>query len=69
GVGGCGGGDLVVARDGEWCRGSDRSGGGEYFWVRRKRSSENFFDGGGWWPASGGGWPEIMEWEESVCVC
>nr|GEY57349.1 hypothetical protein [Tanacetum cinerariifolium] len=34
---------VVVARDGEWCGGSYRSGGGECFWG----SPEKFSGGGG----------------------
>nr|GEX11633.1 hypothetical protein [Tanacetum cinerariifolium] len=46
---------VVVAREGEWCGGSDRSGDGKSFWVRRNRSRENFSRGGGWWwPVEGG---------------
>nr|GEV57324.1 putative reverse transcriptase domain-containing protein [Tanacetum cinerariifolium] len=48
---------VVVARGGEWCGGSDRSGDGESFWVRRNRSPENFFGGGGWWPAAADRFP------------
>nr|GEX06948.1 hypothetical protein [Tanacetum cinerariifolium] len=43
---------VVVARGGEWCGGSDRSGDGESFWVRRNRSPKNFFSSGGWWPTA-----------------
>nr|GEU81808.1 putative reverse transcriptase domain-containing protein [Tanacetum cinerariifolium] len=46
---------VVVARGGEWCGGSDRSEGGEHFWVRRKRSLEKFFGGGGVVAGGGGG--------------
>nr|GEV26770.1 hypothetical protein [Tanacetum cinerariifolium]GFA58836.1 hypothetical protein [Tanacetum cinerariifolium] len=48
---------VVVARGGEWCRGSDRSGDGEPFWVSQKCSPKKLSGGGGrrrWWLA--GGW-------------
>nr|GEX99962.1 hypothetical protein [Tanacetum cinerariifolium] len=53
---------VVVARDGEWCRGSDRSGGGEHFWVRRKSFSAATGGGGRrwWWPAAGDGEEECQ---------
>nr|GEY66760.1 hypothetical protein [Tanacetum cinerariifolium] len=56
---------VVVARGGEWCVGSDRSGDGESFWVRQNRSLEKFSGGGRrWWPA-GGGLPTVVVF---VCV-
>nr|GEY21353.1 hypothetical protein [Tanacetum cinerariifolium] len=46
---------VVVARGGEWCGGSDRSEGGEHFWVRQKRSPEKFSGGDGVVAGGGGG--------------
>nr|GFB30613.1 hypothetical protein [Tanacetum cinerariifolium] len=48
GVGGCGVGDVVVARDGEWCRGSDKSGGGSIFGFAGNACRKSF-------PVAGGG--------------
>nr|GEV83175.1 hypothetical protein [Tanacetum cinerariifolium] len=52
--------EVVGGAGGEWHRGSNRSGDGEYFWG----SPEKFFGGGGGgrrWPAGGrrqdGRWP------------
>nr|GFB32242.1 hypothetical protein [Tanacetum cinerariifolium] len=48
---------VVVARGGEWCGGSDRSGDGESFWVRRNHSPEKFSGGGRrWWRWWLAGW-------------
>nr|GFA29875.1 hypothetical protein [Tanacetum cinerariifolium] len=56
-----------ATREGEWCRGSVRSGSGESFWVPRKRSPEKFSGGGGWWPevvVAGGGRPTVGREED-----
>nr|GEU64552.1 uncharacterized mitochondrial protein AtMg00810-like [Tanacetum cinerariifolium] len=65
--GGCGGVmEARLAREGEWCRGSVRSGGEEHIWVRRKRSLEKFSVGGGvvaggWWLAGGWRWERMND--------
>nr|GEY42411.1 hypothetical protein [Tanacetum cinerariifolium] len=44
---------VVVARDGEWHGGSNRSGDGESFWVRRKSFPTAAAGGRLWWPVVG----------------